>query len=198
MNSLRKQVHHHHCIQGSATISETERLGWVFLQTVPLPTLKCLVQSKKNKHKLKSKSILSDFCAFKTLINTFTCKYTTRHNLRNQTMYAICLNSQCNIFVHLRFDLYPFLALQFGASSSLVQQLDARQQMKWTQAHRLAAHPPFLQQDLPELHAHPETRTNDISELLHCPTVSVGSVCQRLLVTDIELYRTLALLIIEL
>lgn len=47
-------------LQVSAIISETKTLGWAFLQTVPLPTLKCLVLSGKRKH--KNQTILTFLC----------------------------------------------------------------------------------------------------------------------------------------
>lgn len=48
-------------LQVSAIISETKKLGWAFLQTVSLPTLKCLVPSGKTKHKNQTISSFSCF-----------------------------------------------------------------------------------------------------------------------------------------
>lgn len=136
----------------SATISETGELGWAFLQTVFLPTLKCRVQSGGKKKKLRRTE--------NQWLNTVKdlnadIKETPLH-LKLPTDA-----STAAISLHLHVGLYPFHAVLFCASSSSVQQHDAQLQMKWNQAHHWVGPALLLQRDLNEVLAHPEITTKD-------------------------------------
>lgn len=157
-------------------ISETERLGWAFLQTVSLPTLTCLVQSgKRSRNPVNRKSIIlhcqMSECLhqwdldFKHPIHASTTTHMARHRAHCKKLINVLIyyngQQQSSRVLELPVGLYSFLAVEFGASSSLVQQHDATLQMRWDQTHRWAGHPPLQQQDLHGLQSHPETRTGE-------------------------------------
>lgn len=61
-------------LQVSAIISETRKLGWAFLQTVSLPTPKCLLLSGKTKHR-----------------NQTTSSFLRRQNTWRQIRRSVCI-----------------------------------------------------------------------------------------------------------
>lgn len=75
----------------------------------------------------------------------------------------LCICSYPQLTLHLHVGLYPFRAVLFCASSSLVQQHDAQHQMRWDQAHHLVGPALLLQWDLNEVLAHPEKTTKEVN-----------------------------------
>lgn len=65
-------------------ISETKKLDWAFLQTVPLPTLKYLVQPVKTKHKNQT-------------ISGFLCCPTREHSKLDQFVFK---TNQAHAYLH--------------------------------------------------------------------------------------------------
>lgn len=81
----------------SSMISETERLGWAFLQIVSLPTLTCLVQSGKrsrnsSQQKINDASVNDAYLHFTThscIHNSSTSHTHTRHGAHRKKLNVI-------------------------------------------------------------------------------------------------------------